>query len=261
MTTKGLDIYFGMPSHDGTVCLQTMMSFDHMSYFMSEKKVSMIRPYLQGSSLPELRDDMCAEGALEKGARYLMFIDADMVFNPDAVWRLMQHNVDVAVGLYFSKSAPHAPMCAIGRPDGTTDNYMNVPDFHDKMREGALVEVAGAGTGFMLIKREVLEKVERPRFMFPWRKQYVAGEPEPVWGYGGEDYYFCRKARNAGFKVFVDFSLRLGHVGSHVYSVVDHMRYQQLMAMEAQKKEGERSLIEDITASENKKKIDIQLAR
>ena len=256
-----LDILLGMPSHDGTLAIQTMMAVDNMVRFMSEKKITMMRPYLQGSSLPALRDTMCAERAIAENARYLMFIDADMVFRPDDVYRLMERNVDVVGGLAFGKAAPYPPVCATFRSDGFPVNCMyGLPDFYDKMQEGALVDVYGTGTGFMLIKTEVLKEVKPPRFMFPWTKKYNVGSDEPFWGYGGEDYYFCKKARLAGFRVCTDFGVRVGHVGTKVYSVVDHINYQHSLQQEAARQK-EQEDIQDVAAEHEKKKIDIQLAR
>ncbi|GAI66965.1 unnamed protein product, partial [marine sediment metagenome] len=60
-----------------------------------------------------------------------------------------------------------------------------------------LVKIGGAGAGFLLVKREVFEKIPYPWFSFER---------------GGEDLYFCDKARRHGFEIWADMSVLLGHL-------------------------------------------------
>jgi hypothetical protein len=65
-----------------------------------------------------------------------------------------------------------------------------------------MIQVDIAGTGFMLIKREVFDKVKAP-----WFECYDKGM-------AGEDVYFCAKCKDAGVKVWVDTALHLGHIAT-----------------------------------------------
>jgi hypothetical protein len=71
-----------------------------------------------------------------------------------------------------------------------------------------LEEVGSVGTGVMLIKREVFQGMSEPWFDMPW--QYDNR------GYMGEDVFFCKKAQELGFKVYIDHdvSKEIGHIGT-----------------------------------------------
>jgi GT2 family glycosyltransferase len=70
-----------------------------------------------------------------------------------------------------------------------------------------LQEVGSIGTGIMLIKRRVFEGMSEPWFDMPW---------QTTRGYMGEDVFFCRKARELGFKVYIDHDVshEIGHIGT-----------------------------------------------
>ena len=82
-------------------------------------------------------------------------------------------------------------------------------------------EVDYAGTGFMLIKREVLEGIEAPLYeeQGPCKRWFHADVIDDGAGpfYCSEDYWFCREARKAGFKVIMDPKAKLTHWGTHAY--------------------------------------------
>jgi hypothetical protein len=69
-------------------------------------------------------------------------------------------------------------------------------------------EVGSIGMGVMLIKRNVFEKLTEPWFETPWRTD--------ARGYIGEDIFFCRKAQDAGYKIWIDHdvSKEIGHIGT-----------------------------------------------
>jgi len=82
--------------------------------------------------------------------------------------------------------------------------YDTVLDYKD----GDLVEVDACGMGCMLIKKSVFEKLEEPYFQYTPRSKTSLQK--------GEDYYFCEKAKDAGFKIFCDTSVICGHIGTIV---------------------------------------------
>ncbi len=99
--------------------------------------------------------------------------------------------------------------------------------------EGAgLVEILYAATGFLLVQREVYATIQAKlalpvcnesfgKPLVPYFMPLVHHDPERGVWYLSEDYAFCQRARDAGFRIFADSSLRLGHVGSYVYSWED----------------------------------------
>ena len=123
---------------------------------------------------------------------YLLFVDTDIVPPLGAVDALLSHGKKVVGGI-----------CFIMSPDA-----MPIPNISIELDEGhyqaTLVEVKGMGTGFMLIHRDVLRDVGKSPFRFRYDE----------WGMVticGEDYDFCEKAVNAGYKIYADFGIQCGH--------------------------------------------------
>lgn len=139
--------------------------------------------------------NLIVEEFLSGGSEYLFFVDADISMPPDSLTRLIKHNKDICSGLYFMRKPPHYPLIMDRNPD--TDRFR----YRIKYPEG-LVETDGCGAGCLLIKREVLEKVERPWFL----------EPD---GKTSDDMYFLIKAKEAGFGVYVDTTIKCGHDSEH----------------------------------------------
>lgn len=139
---------------------------------------------------------------------YLIFLDTDIIFTPDQIFRLLSHRIEgIVCGQYFLKQAKRQPVY----------NTIN----GEKPNKQGLMKVADAGTGCMVIHRNVFkvmrEKIEQShwytcdqnkdrRFSF-----FNAG---PVNGrYLSEDWLFCHRARALGIPVYVDTKVTVGHVG------------------------------------------------
>jgi hypothetical protein len=138
-----------------------------------------------------------------------MWIDADIEFEPEDVAKLWNMDADIAVAAYSMKR-PDKPLSAW--KDGKLVKLEECPQ--------EPFEVDYAGTGFMMIKREVIEKLSETAESYEGPDGRVSAlymTPVHDDGFESEDYHFCRKAREAGFKVMMDPSIRLGHIGQYRY--------------------------------------------
>ena len=148
--------------------------------------------------------------ALEINADWLMWWDHDNTFPPETLVELLQHDKDI-VGCDYRKRL--APFDRIGKFVGD-----------DPGENGAgLHEMTLLPHGVLLVRASVYK-----RLAFPW---YVVDHsihqdrpqtgPFPVYG-TGEDNYFCREARKAGFQIWCDMDLtkRVCHIGERVVSYV-----------------------------------------
>lgn len=172
----------------------------------------------------------------------ILFIDADIDFSADDVAKLWNLDLPVAVAAYSMK-----------RMDNPLSAWRNgkLVEITDDMKEP--FEVDYAGTGFMMIKREVLERMidwshaeyEKirarlksagidPQELGDWLRLPVTHEEAHVGTcyaifdcgvvddgagafYSSEDYWFCRKIRQMGEKIVMDPTIRLGHWGTFRY--------------------------------------------
>lgn len=157
--------------------------------------------------------------AINIGASHLMFIDADTVFPPDGVDTLIERDKDIIGGLYYRRQPPHLP--TINQQEG---NSLIIPKTWDKSKP---FEVFAVATGFMLIKTEVFKKIKPPYFYFG----NFHGKAM------GEDVYWCWKARRAGFKIWCDPTIELGHIGDYVFGAEDYNAYKEVIDKEPKKED------------------------
>ena len=135
---------------------------------------------------------------LESGADYLFFLDDDMLCPSNIIERLIKHNVDIVSAIAFKRGEPYNSCAFKKAPEGIMYNPIEP--------EQGLVEVDAVGAACMLVHRRVLEKMKDPWF---------------TWGDYGEDIMFCRGAQEAGFKIWCDSDLVVGHIGENKIITVD----------------------------------------
>lgn len=159
-----------------------------------------------GVIIEDARNALAAE-ALAGDSTHLLFIDADMVFPPDALQRLLVHDVPIVGALYFNRRPPFQPIVMrANHRDWHADESL-LGHVYDYPKD-QLVEVDATGCGFMLVQRAVLQAIAKDDPLHPpWFTRYPGLS---------EDFSFCVRAIEKGFPVFVDTSLKLGHVGKLV---------------------------------------------
>jgi predicted O-methyltransferase YrrM len=140
----------------------------------------------------------------------LVFLDADVSWEPESLVALCKFDCDLVGGVYPYRRDRH------GKQSMPVRNLRGVyvPD------ESGLLEVEGLPTGFMRIRRHVLERMaaESPSF----RKD--ASGPVPllferdIWNgeRRGGDIHFCMKWRAMGGKLYAAAEMRLGHCGEQI---------------------------------------------
>jgi len=167
------------------------------------------------SLIPRGRNNLVAKMLHNQAATHLMFIDVDLGFEPEAILRLLLANQDVVGGVYPMKRIP------------TRYVINTVPE---PVTFGDMVEVSTLGTGFMLVKREVLEKMIVAHPELKYRDNIgIGAQYEPLMyglfdtmidkddNYLSEDWTFCYLWRMMGGKIFADTGIKLDHTGYHKY--------------------------------------------
>ena len=158
------------------------------------------------SSLVYLSRDRLSVIALEERADYILFLDSDMVFQPDLLKALLkdaESGKDLVTGLCFRRRPEYNP--AIWKRIRMGLPGESVIEEFDDYPEGELFEVDGAGMAAMLIRATVLKEI------FETQKALFA----PIPGYG-EDVSFCLRARKAGFTIWCDSRVKVGHIATTI---------------------------------------------
>lgn len=173
---------------------------------------------VSSSMLTEGRHRLAAE-AVNAGADYLLWADADHVFPPEALCRLWAHGKDIVGVNYPRRSKPTAPTAACGEmADGARRLLYTTAE---KAEAGVLEAVDHLGFGLCLMRTSVFDALQAqaeaegrtsfmPLFLF---------EPTPDHRTMiGEDVYFFEKCRRAGIDIWCDHALswRVGHVAKQI---------------------------------------------
>lgn len=192
-------ILLGMP------CMRTIPQRTVVSLLRLIATREGINPVLvEGSLIYSARDDI-ARYAVDHNYDYLLFVDSDMVFNPEDFDRLMAHNVGICSGLYVTRAGERKNVAYEKIITRRRFPYREPKLIEDKSTTG-FAPVSACGFGFCLIKTSVLKS------MFKYYRSLF----EPFKGVG-EDIAFCIRARRIGYKTFIDRDVKLGHVGEQVY--------------------------------------------
>jgi glycosyltransferase involved in cell wall biosynthesis len=159
-----------------------------------------------GTLIFDQRNNM-VESALEEGADYVLFIDADMRFPKDTLERLIAHGKGIIGVNATTRSVPVKATAKTLEID--EDGTCNWKQISSKNKTG-IEQADGIGCGVMLISKETLNAIPKPWFFF---------ELLPENKLLGEDIYFCIKAKDVGIDTFIDHDLsqEIGHVGNYTY--------------------------------------------
>lgn len=187
-----------VPSHD-IVHIDFTVS---LTMLMSYSVASGITPMLINprTSLIQLSRWHGVQQALNQCVDKVLFIDSDQTFPHDALIKLLSHNKKLV-----------GATCRLRREEieySARDKKGNRIDFSQRT---GLHEVATNGFPFCLIDAEVFRKIDEPWFNVTFDKK------KNEWI--SEDESFCKAAKTAGYKIWVDADLtkEVGHIGTKIY--------------------------------------------
>jgi len=168
----------------------------------------------KGASVAHVRTQLVFQGkgiatkdaAVFKGEAYdyMMWIDSDMVFKPEDFQRLLDADKDIISGV---AAIDTKGMTATGFFNGfNPTQYIKgrVIDQHPVDKDG-LIDLDFCGFAFVLIKQGVFESMEYPWFQ-PEMKE-VGGHII----FPSEDFSWCMRAKELGWKIYVDPKVKIGH--------------------------------------------------
>jgi hypothetical protein len=175
---------------------------------------------------------------LATDATHLMFIDADIGFDGQAIATLMAADRDIACGIYPKKEVNWSSVeqAAQANKEGLAD-YAGAFVFNMVSGDGetdadGMFEVRHGGTGFMLIKRGVFEHLkphvpayrvssyknpETGEYAQPLVHEFFTTSIDASGALLSEDYHFCELFRTHGGKIHANPFIKLNHVGTYVF--------------------------------------------
>jgi hypothetical protein len=154
---------------------------------------------LQGSLISAQRQRL-AELAIEQNSNYVMWLDSDMGFPVDIIDSLLVHKKDIVACNYSTRTPPYKGVAY--KTIGNWDSWIN------NENTNILDSVEGVGMGCMLVNTDVYKSLPKPWFEIFYSDQYST--------HLGEDFYFCIKAREHKYDIWVDLktSKQIKHFGT-----------------------------------------------
>lgn len=181
-----------------------------------------------GDALISRSRSIIASSFLRSDADVLLSIDSDIWFRPQDALKLagQAEEYGIIAALYMTRNL-------------NTQPALMLPDEPVLFHAGATpVEAQYVSTGFVAVHRRVFQTVKDAlplchqqwtdngvdTSFWPFYMPYVIEWPGDVNMYLSEDWAFCQRAKDAGFKCWVDPSIRLGHMGQTMYTMEDLIR-------------------------------------
>lgn len=217
------------------------------------------RPIIQSSVVHWTRNALIAD-LIKTGQPFthILFIDDDIVPQPDYLVRMLKHDKDIVAALCTRRQDPPIPNARLYNEESKRfEELWEWPD--------GLVEVGAVGTGMMLISRTALQQSaeiyfqclhekalcgmsdEAAKVMSEARVKAFDEDANGWWfrflacenGVGelGEDIGFCWALRKyAGVKIYVDTTLQPEHMGDYGYSIRDFIDHRNPLVEDAKRK-------------------------
>lgn len=170
--------------------------------------------YVKSSLIYDARNGL-ANQAIDGGFDRVLWLDSDMMFQPDYLQRLsadIDDGMDMVCGLYTTRRTPIKPaiFSEIGlkmNDDGTAKPIAK--HFFDYPKD-SVFEIAACGFGGVMVKTSLLKEV-KDKYGLPF---------SPILGFG-EDISFCMRVKELGKKMFCDSRAKMGHIGTRVFTEDD----------------------------------------
>lgn len=198
-------VLIGTPSYDGRIDVWFANSLLGTVRMAIEKGIHVHAIYTSYDSLIQRARNSLFKLAIEGGYDDLFFIDSDAEWEPEWFFRLLDRPEPIVGGALVKKTSK----------EGYT---VKLVDKHLKWSEDKkIIEVDGVGTGFLKINRFALEK------LWDMSEEYISeGEKHRMvcdikvenGDLISEDYILCNKWKSLGYKVWLDPTITLNHIGT-----------------------------------------------
>lgn len=241
-------LYIATPAYGCMVSVNYLASLLNLQIECAKRGIGLIFDIIGNESLVQRGRCLLTERFVASPAvpTHLLFIDADIGFNPEAVFNLLEADKDVSACVYPKKSLNWTGMKdRLSGPQQqqqqrepvrqlALDFNINLKDGSATVQNGGFVSVLDTATGFLLITRRVIETMKEHYreslgakndiFSIGNVDEYVAIFDcmiDPVTRrYLSEDYAFCRRWQQMDpdrNEIWVDIRTPLSHTGNHIF--------------------------------------------
>jgi len=239
---KKFSIFVGTPVHGDVSIHYLQACLDFQKHCI--KNNVLVSFQVMKSSLVTHGRNLCVSSFMESSHTHLLFVDSDIEFQTQSIFKMIASDKDVISvpyplkQMFWEKAWERMSKGDIKNAKdlkfkGLYSYPMKVADDKNITVDNGVIEVTHSPTGCMLIKRSVIEKMikEYPDTEII-QKTVVNGElitrpylynlfdtmyDPKTKQYLGEDFAFCKRWKDIGGKCYALITDRITHVGEHQY--------------------------------------------
>lgn len=211
---ENVHVFLATPAYGGNVCAQYTESLVRTCELLKGLNIKYTLKFINNQLVTRARNMLCHLFMNDEQYTHLMFLDADVVWKPVDLVKLIRHNKECIIGVYPNKCYFWENDKLILKPSS-----MLLP-----FKQGDLIEVERAATGFMLLTKPALKRIEKDIETF---KLPCGPTIETLYNYFDcnvvnqdyltEDFYFSYLFKKNGGKIYADTTINLLHIGNHEY--------------------------------------------
>jgi len=230
-------LYLAVPCYGGVLTLHFISSLLRLQDACEARGIGLHVDMMGGEALiTRARSRLAARFLAHPQATHIHFIDADIGFAPENVFRLLDAGKDVIAAVCPLKKIDwdkvrRAAQAGVQDLEAASIGYvvrfLPTADKSVEVEDG-IAKVSYGGTGFLMISRQAMQRIVDAH---PELRARLSDDPadqatmvfdtliEAETGqYLSEDYAFCRRWRDLGGEIWADFEARLTHVGHAAYT-------------------------------------------
>lgn len=212
---SNVNILIATPAYGGNVCSKYTESLLQTIEMFQQLNINYTVKFINNQIVTRARNMLCHIFMNDDKYTHMMFIDADIVWKPCDILKLIKHNKECVIGIYPNKGYYWKENTLVLNPSSKILTH-GISDQLIKIERGA--------TGFMLLTKSALKRIEKDieTFLLPG-----SNKVEQLFNYFDcnvvdkdyltEDYYFSYLFLKNGGEIYADPSINLFHIGNHVY--------------------------------------------
>jgi hypothetical protein len=210
-----MKLMIATPAYAGKVDIPFALSFSSTMLLLNSHGIEVVPLITSSGSLLVAERNRIVQAFWESDCTHLLCIDSDLGWPAEAVMAMLNSGKEFVAGVYPARDPSKATKQYLFRPE--CDARGIIQDKH-------LIKMQYIPAGFMLIAKSVITKMREKHPDLYYEPKDKRNNPEPgycffnteVWEgeFWGEDFVFCRKAREAGVEIWVDPLIQFDHAGT-----------------------------------------------
>jgi hypothetical protein len=234
MASAAINLVVATPCFGGQISVLYAASlFKLQTLLRTYRDINLKLIFKDGDALiTRARASLLSQFLDDPSATHLLFIDADIGFEPDQVVRLIECGADMCAAVYPIKRIDwqrmkNALSGAQPNPAASLQYALEVEDPNAVIANSGFIKVRYAGTGFLMIRRAALERMCAHYPQLRYKRDHsidAATESDNRFAlfecaiaddgtYLSEDFAFCKRWTDMGGEIWADLNSRLHHIG------------------------------------------------